>query len=70
MKLQVFALDYDGTIASDGVLDPEVRGAIEQAHSQGIMVVLVTGCKPVRNASSVCQWFSPHSRSDIHGLST
>ncbi len=43
MKLQVFALDYDGTIASDGVLDPEVREAIAQAHSQGIMVVLVTG---------------------------
>jgi len=43
MKLQVFALDYDGTIASDGMLDPEVREAIEQAHSQGIMVILVTG---------------------------
>jgi len=43
MKLQVFALDYDGTIASDGVLDPEVREAIAQVHSQGIMVILVTG---------------------------
>ena len=38
MKLHIFALDYDGTIATDGVLDPEVREAIEQAHSQPIFV--------------------------------
>ena len=39
MKLQVFALDYDGTIASDGVLDPEVREPIAHVHSQGIVVL-------------------------------
>lgn len=43
MKLAAFALDYDGTIAVDGVLDPGVRDAIALARRQGIAAVLVTG---------------------------
>ena len=43
MKLAVIALDYDGTIAVDGVFDPSVRGAIGTARQKGIAVVLVTG---------------------------
>ena len=43
MKLAAFALDYDGTIAVDGVLDPGVRDAIAVARRQGIMALLVTG---------------------------
>lgn len=43
MKLAAIALDYDGTIAVDGVLDPSVRDAIAAARQQGIVVVLVTG---------------------------
>jgi hydroxymethylpyrimidine pyrophosphatase-like HAD family hydrolase len=43
MKFSVLALDYDGTIASDGLLDPEVRTAIAEVRSHGIAVVLVTG---------------------------
>ena len=43
MKFGVLALDYDGTIAVDGRLDPDVRAAIEAVRSQGIIVVLVTG---------------------------
>jgi len=43
VKLRVLALDYDGTIAVDGRLDPEVRGAIEELRARGLMVVLVTG---------------------------
>jgi hydroxymethylpyrimidine pyrophosphatase-like HAD family hydrolase len=43
MKLAALALDYDGTIAVDGVLDPEVRRAIAAARQHGIVVVLVTG---------------------------
>ncbi|MBI3967487.1 MAG: HAD family phosphatase, partial [Chloroflexi bacterium] len=43
MKLQVLALDYDGTIAQDGVLDPDVRAAIAEARAKGIFVVLITG---------------------------
>jgi hydroxymethylpyrimidine pyrophosphatase-like HAD family hydrolase len=43
MKFGVLALDYDGTIALDGVLDPEVRSAIAEARAQGIAVVIVTG---------------------------
>ena len=43
MKLAAFALDYDGTIAVDGVLDPGVRDAIADARRQGIMALLVTG---------------------------
>ena len=43
MKLAAIALDYDGTIAVDGVLDPGVREAIGAARQQGIAVVLATG---------------------------
>ncbi len=43
MKFGVLALDYDGTIARDGRLDPEVRAAIGQLRARGVAVVLVTG---------------------------
>lgn len=43
MNLRILALDYDGTIAVDGVLDPRVREAILWARDQGLIVILVTG---------------------------
>jgi hydroxymethylpyrimidine pyrophosphatase-like HAD family hydrolase len=43
MKLTAVAIDYDGTIAVDGVMDPLVRDAIAQLRLHGIAVVLVTG---------------------------
>ena len=43
MRFSVLALDYDGTIATDGVLDPEVRHAIADVRAHGITVVIVTG---------------------------
>jgi hydroxymethylpyrimidine pyrophosphatase-like HAD family hydrolase len=43
MKFGVLALDYDGTIARDGVLDSEVRAAIAEVRARGIAVVMVTG---------------------------
>jgi hypothetical protein len=43
MKFGVLALDYDGTIAREGVLDPDVKAAILGARARGIVVVLVTG---------------------------
>jgi len=43
MKLRVLALDYDGTIAVHGVLDPDVRAAIQEARARGLVIVLVTG---------------------------
>ena len=43
MKFGVLALDYDGTIARDGVWIPRVRAAIAEVRSQGIAVVIVTG---------------------------
>jgi len=43
MKFGVLALDYDGTIARDGALDPDVRAAITAARARGIVVILVTG---------------------------
>jgi soluble P-type ATPase len=42
-RVHVLALDYDGTIAQDGRLHPDVRTAIEEARTRGITVVLVTG---------------------------
>jgi hydroxymethylpyrimidine pyrophosphatase-like HAD family hydrolase len=43
MKFRVLALDYDGTIATDGVLAPDVRSAIAEARALGIVVIIVTG---------------------------
>jgi len=43
VKLSVIALDYDGTIAQGDRLDPSVRGAIADARTRGITVLLVTG---------------------------
>ena len=43
MKFGVLALDYDGTIATDGILNSDVRIAIGDARAHGIAVVLVTG---------------------------
>ena len=43
MNLAVLALDYDGTIAQNDVLDPSVREAIAAARRQGVVVLLVTG---------------------------
>jgi len=43
MRFSVLALDYDGTIAHEGGLDPEVRQAIREVRAHGMSVVLVTG---------------------------
>jgi hydroxymethylpyrimidine pyrophosphatase-like HAD family hydrolase len=43
MRFSVLALAYDGTIADQGVLDPEVRQAIRAARAHGVTVVNVTG---------------------------
>lgn len=43
MKLGAIAVDYDGTIATGGVMHPEVRAAIGAARDAGIAVILATG---------------------------
>lgn len=43
MKFSVLALDYDGTIASDGVLDPIVREAISELRAKDVIVLIITG---------------------------
>ncbi len=43
MKLCVIAVDYDGTIARDGRLDPRGAAALAAARRRGITVLLVTG---------------------------
>jgi len=43
MKFLVLALDFDGTIAQQDVLDPEVRKAISELRRRGIVVIIVTG---------------------------
>lgn len=43
MKFLVLALDFDGTIARNDVLDPGVRSAIAELRGRGIVVILVTG---------------------------
>jgi hydroxymethylpyrimidine pyrophosphatase-like HAD family hydrolase len=43
MKLLTLALDFDGTIARNDVLDPGVREAIAEIRRRGIVVILATG---------------------------
>jgi hydroxymethylpyrimidine pyrophosphatase-like HAD family hydrolase len=43
VKFGVLALDYDGTIARDGVLSPDVKSAIAEARARDIVVIIVTG---------------------------
>jgi hypothetical protein len=43
VNLSVLALDYDGTIARDDVIDAGVRAAIAAARARGVTVLLVTG---------------------------
>ena len=43
MKLSALALDYDGTIATHGVMHSDVRSAIGAARDAGIVVILATG---------------------------
>jgi hydroxymethylpyrimidine pyrophosphatase-like HAD family hydrolase len=43
MKFGVLALDYDGTVANDGALDPDVRSAIMEVRARGIVVIFATG---------------------------
>jgi hydroxymethylpyrimidine pyrophosphatase-like HAD family hydrolase len=43
MKFAALALDYDGTIATNGVFNPAVRTAIGEVRQRGVAVVLVTG---------------------------
>jgi hypothetical protein len=43
MKLAAIALDYDGTVAVNGVMEPSVRAAIGEVRDAGIAVILATG---------------------------
>ena len=43
MKLSAIALDYDGTIALNGLMDARVREAICEIRSAGTLVILATG---------------------------
>ena len=43
MKFGVLALDYDGTIARDNLLHPDVKAAIAEARARGIVVIITTG---------------------------
>jgi hypothetical protein len=58
MKFGVLALDYDGTIATDGTLNADFRVAIRDARAHGIAVVLV-----IRKAEQSCRLGCVH---DIH----
>jgi hypothetical protein len=43
MKLNLIALDYDGTLAIDNAMEPAVRAALADARTSGIMIFAVTG---------------------------
>jgi hydroxymethylpyrimidine pyrophosphatase-like HAD family hydrolase len=43
VRFEVLVLDYDGTIADQGRLDPGVRQAIGEVRARGVTVVIATG---------------------------
>ncbi|MGZ4808900.1 MAG: HAD hydrolase family protein [Thermoanaerobaculia bacterium] len=56
MRFRVLALDYDGTITTDGTIDPRVRESIAKARARGMTVLIATGRR------------IPHLRSDCGDL--
>jgi hydroxymethylpyrimidine pyrophosphatase-like HAD family hydrolase len=43
VRFRTLALDYDGTIALDGRIEPEVAAALAELRARGVKIVLVTG---------------------------
>jgi len=43
LRYRVLALDFDGTVARDGRLDPDVERVVQEVRAQGVAVLLVTG---------------------------
>ena len=43
MYRRVLAFDFDGTLADDGVVPSELQTALEQLHTDGYALFLVTG---------------------------
>ena len=43
MKYQLLAVDYDGTLATDGVVNAETVAALTKLRESGRRLVLVTG---------------------------
>jgi hypothetical protein len=43
VRFRALALDFDGTIALDGRLEPEVGTSLEELRAQGVKALLVTG---------------------------
>src|SRR5262250_984662 len=43
MLFRALACDFDGTLASDDHVDPEVKKALQQARQMGVTLILVTG---------------------------
>ena len=43
MRFRVLAADYDGTVASEGVLAPETVDSLRRLRESGRRAVLVTG---------------------------
>ena len=43
MRYLALAADYDGTLASDGIVRPDTIGAIERLVATGRKLILVTG---------------------------
>jgi HAD superfamily hydrolase (TIGR01484 family) len=53
MHLLVLAADYDGTLASDGIVDDSTIDALERVRSSGRKLILVTG----RHLPDLCKIF-------------
>ncbi|MDQ0472427.1 HAD family hydrolase [Labrys wisconsinensis] len=53
MPVRALATDYDGTIADDGVLEPETVAALERFRASGRHLILVTG-RELAELQQVC----------------
>jgi hydroxymethylpyrimidine pyrophosphatase-like HAD family hydrolase len=60
MRFKVLALDYDGTIAKNDTIHPEIRNSIDEARREGIVVFLVTGrnLKDLRSKAGDLKFFN------------
>jgi soluble P-type ATPase len=69
MKFSALALDYDGTIATDGRFSPAVRQAIGEVREHGVAVILVTGRRidDLRRVAGDLSWFRRRRRRKRRG---
>ena len=61
MRYLVLACDYDGTLASDGVVSEETLAALQRLRDSGRKLILVTGRELENLVRDLCHCAMPYT---------